>query len=416
MTCSEPRRRRRPAGAAAPGEPGAATSSWRSWAVPVVPLAPPAAAAAAAAAAGVAQLVGVAGRVLLDVGRQVAERARPAACRCTCTAGSSRCSCSRQLRGALGAAKARTNTKISAKTETAHPRHGSAGRRVVTMVRDGRRRYTPIAPGRPPARGRNPVRADPPGRPGARGRPAGRGGLRRLHQRGDQGHRRQRRPDRPRAARHRHAGRARGRLGAPGAAPAPSAWIGVGLLVAFGAWCALSISWSISPDESWIEANRAWGYALAAGLAVVLGASLARAPEKTALAFTGLATVVAAYALGGKVLPGRVRPRGRDLAPARAGGLLERARPVLRAGGAAGAAPGGRRASRQLEDRGAGGAAGAGDHARADLLARRHRGDGARGDRAGGHRPRPAARWPACRGSSWSAWCPACSSPSCATT
>ena len=83
----------------------------------------------------------------------------------------------------------------------------------------------------------------------------------------------------------------------------PGAWIGIGLLVAFGAWCALSISWSISPDESWIEANRAWGYALAAGLAVVLGASLARAPEKTAVAFTGLATVVAAYALGGKVAP-----------------------------------------------------------------------------------------------------------------
>ena len=81
------------------------------------------------------------------------------------------------------------------------------------------------------------------------------------------------------------------------------AWIGIGLLAAFGAWCALSISWSISPDESWIEANRAWGYALAAGLAVVLGASLARAPEKTALAFTGLGTVVAAYALGGKLVP-----------------------------------------------------------------------------------------------------------------
>lgn len=80
-------------------------------------------------------------------------------------------------------------------------------------------------------------------------------------------------------------------------------WLGVGFLVAFAAWCALSISWSISPDESWIEANRAMGYALAAGLALVLGASLARAPEKAALAFTALATLVAAYALGGKVLP-----------------------------------------------------------------------------------------------------------------
>jgi len=80
-------------------------------------------------------------------------------------------------------------------------------------------------------------------------------------------------------------------------------WAGVALLAVYGAWCALSISWSIAPDESWIEANRAWGYALAAGLAVVLGASLGRAPERLAVAYVGLATLVAAYALGGKVVP-----------------------------------------------------------------------------------------------------------------
>jgi len=83
----------------------------------------------------------------------------------------------------------------------------------------------------------------------------------------------------------------------------PGGWLGVGLLAAFGAWCALSISWSISPDESWIEANRAWAYALAAALAVVLGASLPRAPEKAAVGYVALAGLVAAYALGGKVVP-----------------------------------------------------------------------------------------------------------------
>ncbi len=121
-------------------------------------------------------------------------------------------------------------------------------------------------------------------------------------------------------------------------------WLGVGLLAAFGAWCALSISWSIAPDESWIEANRAWGYALATGLALVLGASLARAPEKAALAFTRPGH------RGGRLRAGRqggavaARSRRRDLASALPGGLLERAGPVLRAGGAAGAAPGRRRA------------------------------------------------------------------------
>ena len=83
----------------------------------------------------------------------------------------------------------------------------------------------------------------------------------------------------------------------------PGAWPGIALLVAFGAWCALSISWSISPDESWVEANRAWGYALVGGLGIALGASLDHAVEKVALAFLGLATLIALYALGGKLFP-----------------------------------------------------------------------------------------------------------------
>jgi tetratricopeptide (TPR) repeat protein len=83
----------------------------------------------------------------------------------------------------------------------------------------------------------------------------------------------------------------------------PKARAGIVLLALFGAWCALSISWSIAPDESWIEANRAFAYALVAGLALVLGASLARAPRRAAVAYVALASAVALYALGGKMLP-----------------------------------------------------------------------------------------------------------------
>ncbi len=60
----------------------------------------------------------------------------------------------------------------------------------------------------------------------------------------------------------------------------PAAGWGVALLVAFAGWAALSITWSIAPDESWLEANRALAYALVAGLGIVLGSSLPRAAER----------------------------------------------------------------------------------------------------------------------------------------
>lgn len=86
-------------------------------------------------------------------------------------------------------------------------------------------------------------------------------------------------------------------------AAAPAARWGVALLVGFAAWSALSITWSVAPDESWLEANRALAYALVAGLGIVLGSSLPRAAERVALAILGIATVIAAYALGGKLFP-----------------------------------------------------------------------------------------------------------------
>jgi hypothetical protein len=88
------------------------------------------------------------------------------------------------------------------------------------------------------------------------------------------------------------------RLRAPVAALA-----GLALLVLFAAWSGWSIDWSIAPDLSWVQLNRWAAYALVVALALVLGSSLRRAPERTGLAFLVVATLVALYALGGKVVP-----------------------------------------------------------------------------------------------------------------
>lgn len=82
------------------------------------------------------------------------------------------------------------------------------------------------------------------------------------------------------------------------------AWIAVGLLVAFAAWCALSLLWSIQPDRTWQAANRATAYALVVVLGIAAGSSAPRALERFALGWLVVASVVAAYALGGKLIPG----------------------------------------------------------------------------------------------------------------
>jgi O-antigen ligase/polysaccharide polymerase Wzy-like membrane protein len=83
----------------------------------------------------------------------------------------------------------------------------------------------------------------------------------------------------------------------------PGAVLGLGLIAGFGAWCAISLTWSIAPDQSWVQANRALAYALALGLGIALGASLPRAPQRVAAGYVALATLVALYALGGKFAP-----------------------------------------------------------------------------------------------------------------
>lgn len=85
-------------------------------------------------------------------------------------------------------------------------------------------------------------------------------------------------------------------------APAGAKW-GVALLAGFAAWAALSITWSVAPDESWLEANRALAYALVAVLGMALGSSLPRAAERAGVGFLALASLIALYALGGKLFP-----------------------------------------------------------------------------------------------------------------
>lgn len=87
------------------------------------------------------------------------------------------------------------------------------------------------------------------------------------------------------------------------AAAPPVAWAGLGLLGLFAVWNGLSLAWSIGPDLTWTDLNRTIAYALAAGLALVVGSSLPRAAERAAMAYLAVATLIALYALGGKALP-----------------------------------------------------------------------------------------------------------------
>src|SRR5579875_3106835 len=50
-------------------------------------------------------------------------------------------------------------------------------------------------------------------------------------------------------------------------------WGALGLLVAYAAWCGLSVLWSVAPNDSWIELNRYLEYALVLCLGIATGAS-----------------------------------------------------------------------------------------------------------------------------------------------
>jgi tetratricopeptide (TPR) repeat protein len=94
---------------------------------------------------------------------------------------------------------------------------------------------------------------------------------------------------------------------APGSlrARAPAgAWWGLALLLAFGAWSALSLIWSVAPAQTWVELNRALEYALVVALALAVGSTDRRALNRFTLGWLLVASLVALYAIGGKVAPG----------------------------------------------------------------------------------------------------------------
>ena len=80
--------------------------------------------------------------------------------------------------------------------------------------------------------------------------------------------------------------------------------VGVGLLAGYAVWSALSVLWSISPDQTWIEVNRVITDTLVVVLGVVIATSYGRAVELVAVGFVGVALAATLYALGEKVLPG----------------------------------------------------------------------------------------------------------------
>lgn len=82
------------------------------------------------------------------------------------------------------------------------------------------------------------------------------------------------------------------------------ALIGLCLLGAFAFWSALTLLWSVAPDQTWVEVNRVVMYALVAGLAVAVGASHPRAPSLLANGFAVVAALVALYAIAQKLFPG----------------------------------------------------------------------------------------------------------------
>lgn len=83
-----------------------------------------------------------------------------------------------------------------------------------------------------------------------------------------------------------------------------SAAFAVALLAAFAIWSGITVFWSVAPDQTWIELNRATTDLLVLGLAIAIGSSYARALELIVLGFVLAALAVTVYALGQKLFPG----------------------------------------------------------------------------------------------------------------
>jgi len=79
---------------------------------------------------------------------------------------------------------------------------------------------------------------------------------------------------------------------------------GIGLLSAFALWSAVTLLWSVAPDNTWLELNRVLTYVIVLVLAVVLGASTKRAVGLISEGFVLVATAVTRYGLGQNLVPG----------------------------------------------------------------------------------------------------------------
>ncbi|HEV3053086.1 MAG TPA: O-antigen ligase family protein [Solirubrobacteraceae bacterium] len=80
--------------------------------------------------------------------------------------------------------------------------------------------------------------------------------------------------------------------------------VGLGLLAAFACWSGITVAWSVAPDQTWLELNRAITYVLVLALGVVVGASRRRSIELAAKGFLAIGLALAVYGIGQKVLPG----------------------------------------------------------------------------------------------------------------
>ena len=84
----------------------------------------------------------------------------------------------------------------------------------------------------------------------------------------------------------------------------PLALAGLGLLAVYAAWVGASLLWSVAPSDTWAELNRVLAYVLVVALAIAGASTAPRAIERVAIGWLAIATVIALYALGGKVFPG----------------------------------------------------------------------------------------------------------------
>jgi O-Antigen ligase len=84
----------------------------------------------------------------------------------------------------------------------------------------------------------------------------------------------------------------------------PIVWAGVALLAAFAFWSGLTLLWSVAPDQTWTECNRAITYTIVLCLAIAVGCSHPRSVTMIAGGLLIVCLAVTAYGLGQKLAPG----------------------------------------------------------------------------------------------------------------